>query len=170
MNDNIEPVLSNSYFIYKDVRYEVEFYELLEEEKLPDLPWSQLYLVGNINGKVPLVMYKSSKDNLPGGGIEQGETVEEALHREVLEELNMKVIDWIPLGYQKNISENGDVYFQLRVYANLENIDDFERDPGGSVIGHKLVNIDEINNYIQWGEVGDWLVCRTKQLYTHTKN
>lgn len=161
MTNPIKPILSNSHFVYKGVRYLVEFHEIGEKESIPNLPWSQVYVVGNYNGKVPIVKYKSAKDNLPGGGIESNETIEQALRREILEELNMKVTGWIPLGYQKNTGDNGEVYYQLRVYATLDKYGDFVTDTGGSVIGYDLINIENLNDHIKWGEVGDWLVART---------
>lgn len=158
------PTLSSYSFEYNNTHYDVEFYEI-QDNQIPNLPWKQVYAVGNINQKVPLVTYAHAKATLPGGGVKPGESVEEALHREIREELNMKVLSWYPLGYQKNISQYGDVDYQLRVYAVLEKIGEFEKDPDGSVIGHVLVDIHDMNTQMQWGEVGDWLVRRVADEY-----
>lgn len=102
--------------------------------------------------------YATHKDNLPGGGVEAGESVEDALQRELGEELNMRAVSWVPLGYQRNTREgSSEAEYQLRVYAELEKLGEFHADPGGSVIGYSLIDIRELNNTIQWAELGDWL-------------
>lgn len=153
-----------SHFIYKDERHDVEFYEI-QDNNIPQLPWTQIYIVGNLEGKVPIVKYQKSRDNLPGGGIEAGETLDEAVNREVEEELNMKVLSWMPLGYQKVTNSQGDVTHQLRAYGVLEKIDDFTNDPGGSVIGYELIDINDLNSHINYGEVGDFLVKKVVMKY-----
>jgi len=156
--------LFKSFFIYKENRYDVEFFEISSDE-LPDLPWSQVYAVGNFLNKVPIVKYAKAKDNLPGGGVKAGESVDEALRREMLEELNMKVVSWYPLGYQKVTSKKGEVGFQLRVYAELTRNGAFRKDPDGSVIGHELVDIKDVNEHIEYGPIGDWLIDKAKASY-----
>ncbi len=68
-----------------------------------------------------------------------------------------------PIGYQKLTRpwDNTPTY-QFRVYAVLEKIDDFINDPGGSVIDHRLVELDDLNNFIKYGDVGDRMIslCR----------
>lgn len=111
-------------------------------------------------------MYSGKDDNLPGGGVEPGENLEQTITREALEEVNMKVISWQPLGYQKLTRpwDNTPTY-QFRVYAKLEKNGEFTNDPGGSVIGHKLVDLDNINKFINYGKVGDRLISSCKQFF-----
>ncbi len=66
MTKDCSPILKNSFFIYKNIRYDIEFYEITDED-IPDILWSQVYAVGNINNLVPIVKYIKSKDNLLGG-------------------------------------------------------------------------------------------------------
>lgn len=77
----------------------------------------------------------------------------------------MRVVNWKPIGYQKNIGEDGSIIYQVRVYAELEKIGEFLKDPGGSVVGYDLINICDLNNRIKWGEVGEWLVEKTRAGY-----
>ena len=50
---------------------------------------------------VPIVKYNSSRENLPGGGLKLNENIIQAARREIIEELNMSIEDWSPIGYQR---------------------------------------------------------------------
>lgn len=144
----------------------VEWYDVFDKEEIPNFNWEHVYAIGDLDGKVPIIMYENKNDNLPGGRLEPGELLEDALVREIEEELNMKVISWAPLGYQilTRPWDNTPTY-QFRVYAKLQKIGEFENDPGGSVIGHKLVELDKVNEYIKYGNVGDRLVSNVKRYF-----
>ncbi len=142
-----------------------DWYEVSSIDDLPDVAWEQVYAVGNVAGKVPVVHYANREvRNLPGGRFDEpGDTIESVLHREMREELNMRVLSWRPIGYQFLSNQKfGDAY-QLRVYAELEPIGEFVSDPGGGVIGHSLVSIEELNTHIRYGEVGERIIDITKR-------
>jgi ADP-ribose pyrophosphatase YjhB (NUDIX family) len=147
------PIITEE-FEYDGVDYKLEFFEVKSKKQIPKLPFTQVYAVGNFNNKVPIVKYAKHKDNLPGGGIEPGETISEALEREMNEELNMSVKMWRPIGYQKNSGSNGKTDYQFRVYAELEKNGEFTHDPGGLVVGNELIDISILNSRIKWGELG----------------
>lgn len=177
-NDTVESILArdeeiqnihleNSSFEYKGVKYDVVFDGLINK-KIPDVKWSQVYVVGKINGKVPIVKYNKKGKisfNLPGGGTEAGENFEETLRREVLEELNMRVVNFEPIGHQINLGDDGSEFHQLRVFAELEKNGDFVKDIGGSVIGYELTEINNLNSQINWDEVGDWFMLALQDKY-----
>lgn len=117
-----------------------------------------MHAVGSYRGKVPIVHYPNSRDNLPGGKVDPGETVEQTLHREIEEELNMRVINWQPIGYQCVTHPNGRQTNELRVYAELEKIGDFVKDPGGNITGHTLIDVNALNRHIDYGIVGERLI------------
>jgi 8-oxo-dGTP pyrophosphatase MutT (NUDIX family) len=142
-------------FIYEGKETSVEWFDLLPNQRLPDVLWSQVYAVGELDGDVPVVMYQDKADSLPGGSPERGETIDVALNREIQEELNCRVTSWIPLGYQKINSLDAESIYQLRVYAVLETIGPFMSDPGGDVIGYKLVPLSMLNDTLGWGKRGD---------------
>lgn len=142
---------------------DVEWYDVLSKDQIPDLPWRQVYIVGDYKGKVPIVIYPDSSDNLPGGKTEPGEELEQTMMREVEEETNMRVLSWEPLGYQVcTRRETGQVSYEFRAYAKLEKIGEFINDPGGNILGHKLIDLEQINKYINYGAVGDRLISSAK--------
>ena len=146
-----------STFVHKTGSVKVRWYDI--DSEIPDLPWQQVYIVGDIDGKVPIVHYGGEdRDNLPGGKTEPGETIDETIHREALEELNCSVESWVPLGYQECTQEDGRVLYQLRVAARLTALGPFKNDPGGAVIGYSLVSLESLNEHIGYGEIGDRLV------------
>lgn len=152
-----QPAIKSS-FVYRQQTIQVEWYDLVGEP-LPELPWQQVYVIGDLNGKVPIVHYAGEgHDNLPGGKTEPGESVDDTIRREVQEELNCEVLSWKPLGYQKLTEPDGKIVYQLRVFAKLRRLGEFTEDSGGSVIGHSLVPLDELNEHIQYGKVGERLV------------
>ncbi len=148
-----KPDLKDS-FIYEGNHIDIDWYDVDSHQALPDLPWQQVYVVGNLDGKVPVVYYPSGHMGLPGGHTESGETVHETITREVTEELNCELIDWIPIGYQTlHQAGKADIH-QLRIYGNLKRIGDFVSDPGGSVIGHHLIDLTDLNSMVKWGITG----------------
>jgi len=153
-------------FIYKEIPTEVEWFNISSKEDLPDLPWKQVYAICNLDGKVPIVCYNDDNDNLPGGTTEPGENVDETLKREIQEELNCDVISWTPLGIQKNIRGGVLENYSLRVYATLAKIGEFKSDPGGGVIGYRLIDIKDLNKTIQWGKTGNHIQQLAEKLFS----
>lgn len=145
--------------------YIVEFFEITN--KLPDLPWVQIYAIGNLDGKVPVVKYPDDFEyprGLPGGHPDVGESIDETLFREVREELNMRVLSWYPLGYEKIIDpEDSSVEYKLRAYAKLEKMDEFIGDPDGYVIGYEMLDLNDVPLSIEWYERGEWLIDRVRK-------
>ena len=146
--------------------YDVEWYDVFKKVDIPDLQWHQVYIIGDYQGKVPIVKYPDSKDNLPGGRTEPGESLEQTMIREVEEETNMRVVSWEPLGYQVcTRRETGEVSNQFRAYARLEKIGEFTNDPGGSIIGHELIDLDKVNDHIEYGAIGERLIINSKRYF-----
>lgn len=158
-----QPDIKSS-FQFRGETINTDWYDVSDISELPDLEWEQVYAVGNVGGKVPVVHYADSEvRNLPGGKFDEpGDTIDRVVNREMKEELNMRALSWRPIGYQFLSNEKFGNAYQLRVYAKLEPIGEFVNDPGGSVVGHSLVPIDELNSYIQYGDVGERIVSLIK--------
>lgn len=146
----------HSSFIYGDDTIEYDWFTVTRKEDIPDIAWKQVYAIANLHGKVVLVTSVTSEKpyNLPGGTVEAGETLERCLERELIEECNMRLVSWEPLGYQVCYMPDGQVVPQFRVYAVVEKIGEFVSDPGGGVVSNTLVTIDQLEPTIQYGETG----------------
>lgn len=145
-----------------------DWYDISSLTELPDVDWQQVYVIGNVNGQIPVVHYKNSDDcNLPGGKFDKpGDTIERVLEREMREELNMRVISWRPIGYHYLTSKRFGNSYQLRIYAKLDIIGKFVSDPGGNVIDHSLVPINELNSVIKYGDIGERIVSLVEKEFT----
>ena len=155
----------------------VEWFDIKNKEEIPNLPWAQVYAVGDLDGKTPVIFYDHAKDNLPGGHVESGESIEQTLLREIQEELNCEVIEWWPIGYQilTNTSDRsayegteGKVY-QFRAYAKLRKLGEWQPDVGGSVRGYRLTDLENLNSYVDYGNVGERMVKLAQKIKSENK-
>jgi hypothetical protein len=171
----MKPIITSEFEWPVGVKHRFEFYDIYGQE-LPDLPWQQVYAICNIGGKIILPVYQDEAGglhtgtNLIGGHSEAGETAEETLRREVLEETNCEVLKWLPLGYQKVWDMPDGVVYQLRVYAEVKELGPFISDLGGKThVDNVLVDLKDINNYLKWGEAGEFLIEKAEGIIKPTR-
>ena len=158
----MQPDLRTS-FNYDSQNIVADWYTVTNKSQIPDLLWQQVYAIGNLDGRVPLITSLTCEKefNLPGGRTEPGE---------IIEECNMRVIEWQPLGYQHLIEPDGKQIFQFRVYAKLEKIGEFVNDPGCGVIKNTMVNLSQVNSLIKYGEIGERMVKLAKKYFTDERS
>lgn len=84
----------------------------------------------------------------------------------MVEECNMRVIEWQPLGYQCCLEPNGTRVYQFRVYTKLEKIGEFTHDPGGDITAHTLVDINDVNHIIGQGDIGACMIQQAKRYFS----
>lgn len=113
--------------------------------------------------KLVLVKHAKSGWMPPGGHIEDGETVEETVIREVQEETNMKVLRQELIGFQ-DIYEFDRVVRQTRSFCIVEPHGDFISDPDGDISEIKLIDPKDYKLYFDWGEVGDRIMERAIEI------
>jgi 8-oxo-dGTP diphosphatase len=106
-----------------------------------------------------VVVYSKEKGywTSPGGGIEKGETIEEAVIREVKEETNMEVLYQELIGYQ-DIYESDMVVRQTRSFCIVKPYGLFITDPDGDVTEIKLIDPKDYRQYFDWGEIGERII------------
>ncbi len=114
-----------------------------------------------------VVVYSAAKGywTPPGGGVEVGETVEEATVREVQEETNMRVLAQRPIGMFR-VFEPDYPKLQVRSVCIVEPIGPFiaDADPDEGVTEIKLIDPIDIKKYFDWGEVGDRQLQRALEM------
>jgi 8-oxo-dGTP pyrophosphatase MutT (NUDIX family) len=99
----------------------------------------------------------------PGGGIEPGESYEEAVIREVKEETNMKVVHQELIGYL-DVYEPDRIIRQTRSMCIVEPYGDFIKDPDNEITEIKMIDPKDYRQYFDWGEAGDRIMERALEL------
>ncbi len=153
---------------WKGGDYEMELHTLDDHCNLSSI--QQVQAVCFLNSK-EIVLYENIEGwfGNPGGTLESGELVEETLKRELIEEAQLKLIDWKTIGVEQifhpNKLEPRKESCFLRVVAQVELINKPVKDPDGKAIGRVVVNIDEAVNKLNWGEKGEQLIKLALEKY-----
>ncbi|MCF7865095.1 MAG: NUDIX hydrolase [Candidatus Pacebacteria bacterium] len=115
------------------------------------------------HGKLILVHHPKHGWMPAGGGIDDEESYEEAIIREVKEETNMKVLHQELIGFQ-DIYELARTVRQVRSFCIVEPYGTFEADPDGEIQEIKLIDSSEYKQYFDWGLVGDRIMKRVNEM------
>lgn len=137
------------------------YYE--ESEDFSTLPQNKIKSVCAycyFNGQIILVKNVGRWEPV-AGHIEEGETPDQALVREIKEEANMKVLKYFPLGFQYTYEV--DIY-QTLYFCTVEPYGPFVSDPDGEVTEIKHVRPEDISENIEWKDIDELIVRKCKQI------
>lgn len=164
--------LTHTYVGHSGVSYFFEYSDADSFENLDKSFCTQTYAVCFVGDKMVIVYGAAKKAwGLVGGTIEEGETFEQTLKREIQEESNMEVLSFLPVGYQKvTDTRDGSFVYQLRYVCTAKPYGPFVSDPAGSVTEIKLVDPKDIKQYFDWGgDIGDRIIERAIELANSSK-
>ncbi len=154
-----------------NTKYLVEYCDADNFDDLPVDRVKQAYGVCFFEGKL-LIGFGGMKKSwgLVGGSVEEGETYEQTLIREIKEESNTEVLSFLPIGYQKvtNI-DNGKVIYQLRYVCKVKPYGEFVIDGGDGmsekgITEIKFIDPADYKKYFDWGEIGERIIKRAEEL------
>jgi len=153
--------------------WNIQYEELDSFDSIRALPVAAAGALCFHDDKLVLVYAHKRKEwEMPGGGIEEGETFEECVIREIHEESNMKVLELFPLGYETNrcVATN-ETYYILRYTARVEPYGPFVSDPAsGEITEIKLIDPKEYKQYFDWGKRSDVLMEKAFKILNLEKN
>ena len=150
-------------FEYAGKKYALEYEDCNDFSILPKELCTQIRSVCFCDGKMVVGLHGDSWAPI-GGTIEIGETPEQTIVREVLEEANMDVLESKPIGYQKVTDEDGKIEYQLRTWCRVKPRGAFVADPDHGVKEIKFIDPKDYKQYFDWGEVGDRIVKRAMEI------
>ncbi|HBH17039.1 MAG: hypothetical protein UV57_C0003G0007 [Parcubacteria group bacterium GW2011_GWD2_43_10] len=151
--------------IWGGKEHSIEYHDADSFLELPADKITQAYGVCFVDDKIVIGLRGAKQTwGIIGGTVEPGETPEQTLIREVQEESNMRVLKYLPLGYQIVTRPDGSINYQLRYCCMVQPIGNFVSDPAGSIVEIKLVNPADYKEYFDWGEVGDRIIARALEL------
>lgn len=151
---------------WNGTEYDIEYTQSDSFDILPQEKITQCYGVCFCDDEMAIVLNgKRGTWGLVGGSVEEGETLEQTLTRELHEEGNLKLIKAIPIGYQKvhNIQKGTEEY-QLRYCCLVAKYGEFEKDAGGNITELKWIDPLHAKEYFDWGEIGDSIIARALEI------
>lgn len=133
-------------------------------------PVTQVYgIIFNDKNEILVCRESSSgKWQIPGGHPEKGESFEDTLHREVLEEVDVEIENIKPLGvFKVEFSDDPEkIIYQSRFVAKLKKLMPQTPDPANdNTWERKFVPAKDINEYVKWGETGKAMFADARILY-----
>jgi len=100
------------------------------------------------------------------GHMEEGESPEETLIREVKEESNMKVLKYFPLGY---LYVNDGDFFQVQYLCLVEPYGPFVSGPDGGVTENMMIYLEEMPEYLSKNDTSNLTLSRCKTVLEKVK-
>lgn len=139
---------------WKGQKYVTEYVDSIHFESIHPITQVQALCLDE-NGRYVIYQDRDGNYGLPGGTVED-ETLEEALLREIAEEVACSVLEYRPLLYLKNTNPPGamvETTYQVRYMALVRPFAERIGDPAGKSVQRVLVsNASELRALLNWGK------------------
>lgn len=173
MKNNKE--IFESHFIDEGTEYIATYQETDSFEQLNLDHVTQAYGLCVLTGRKSFILVHNSKRGTwgyPGGGKESGETLEETMRRELLEETGLEAKTIKPIGYQTVTDSTGNhLSIQVRYFCIIKNsgLQGYKTkrviDPDeGEVDMIKAIPLSWKHYFPDWGEIGDKIQQKAEYL------
>ena len=165
---NPKPLITDTYLAKDGTNYRFEYFETDSFDHLPHNECRHIHGFAFLGDKIIVVNNVTRPNSFGpvGGGVDEGESPDDALIREIKEESNMKVLYFQPIGYQTVTDTSGEKkpYYQLRYFCVVEPFGPFESDPAGDVT--EIFEVDPMDHkkYFDWGEKSQLIIRRALEL------
>ena len=169
---NVSPTIFEKAITHEGERYDLHHIDTDNFDEVPNELKLKAHAVCIHDGKMLMVHHpKWDIWSIPGGTREKGESIEETLRREVLEETNSQVMDFKPIAYQKIISPNGNKYhYRLQYLCNVVPLGEFHGDIAENI--NKIIWIDpkKFEEYIENKEFKKIIIRRAIEILKNHEN
>lgn len=148
---NVSPTIFEKAITHEGERYDLHHIDTDNFDEIPDELKLKAHAVCIHNGKMLIVNHPEWDIwSIPGGTREEGESIKETLRREVLEETNCEVVNFIPIAYQKIVSPDGKKYhYRLQYLCDVTSLGEFKSDVAGNINKISWIEPSKFEEYIE---------------------
>ncbi len=138
-------------FDHYGVQYLCDYIDTQEFDQFTPVRQSQA-VCQTEDGEFVYIENRNGSFGLPGGTVEEGESLEETLERELMEEASVKVLKAWPLLVVRIVNpKTMEIYYQARYGTIVECLDQPITDPDQHVIARHLGTEQDVISRLGWG-------------------
>jgi len=161
-NINNEDIIFTEETTWGSNRYQIDYLEVIDFSGFSPITQVQALC---FNEPGSLTIYKDTKGcyGLPGGTVEEGESLEAALRREIKEEVAAELRTYGPLLLLRvtDVSTKT-INYQARYWATVSLLLQPVDDPAKKAITRHSVNVANLPDYLKWGKKVDLYLNRCR--------
>jgi len=168
----VNPTVFKRVITHNGERCDIHHYDIDNFDEIPDELRLKAHAVCIHNGKM-LIVNHSEWDiwSIPGGTRDDGESIEEALKREIREETNCEVVNFIPIAYQKIVSPDEKKYhYRLQYLCDVIPLGEFKSDVAGNINKIFWIEPNKFEEYIENKEFKKMTIRRALGLLKNDEN
>lgn len=168
----INPTVFEKAVTHDGERCDVHHFDVDNFDEISDELKLKAHAVCIHNGKMLIVNHPEWDIwSIPGGTRDDGELIEETLKREIQEETNCEVINFIPIAYQKIVSPDGRKYhYRLQYLCDVTPVGEFKSDVAGNINKISWIEPSKFEEYIENKEFKRMIIRRALGLLKNYEN